>query len=383
MKKAWLFQDHRQKQKLGDDCPYSVGWVDPDGKRKSKSVGTKSRAEKFARKLEGEMAAGTYKSVSNATWETFKDDYEAKLLAGMDPDTRDVMQRAINHFERIIKPAKPATINTRTVADFVAARRKESAHRPRKRADGKAGKGTATPPAKLVSPATVNKELRCLRAMLRKAAKWQYLPAVPEFDFLKEPGKLATYVAPEHFAAIYRACDAASCPSEQGYTPADWWRTLLVFAYMTGWRIGSILALRRADVDLEAGTAISRAADNKGKRDQLTPLHPLIVDHLRRLPSFGTFVFSFPNDRRGLYKEFQAIQAAAKVRPITKSSYGFHDLRRAFATMNADKMTPDALQALMQHRDYQTTQRYINMARQLNPVLQRLYVPELSVAASV
>ena len=30
-------------------------------------------------------------------------------------------------------------------------------------------------------------------------------------------------------------------------------------------------------------------------------------------------------------------------------------------------MTADALQALMQHKDYQTTQRYINMARQLKP----------------
>ncbi len=40
-------------------------------------------------------------------------------------------------------------------------------------------------------------------------------------------------------------------------------------------------------------------------------------------------------------------------------------------------MTPDALQLLMQHKDYQTTQRYINMARQLNPAVANLYVPEL------
>ena len=45
--------------------------------------------------------------------------------------------------------------------------------------------------------------------------------------------------------------------------------------------------------------------------------------------------------------------------------------------MNAATMTPEALQTLMQHKDYQTTQRYINMARQLNPAVQNLYVPEL------
>lgn len=45
-------------------------------------------------------------------------------------------------------------------------------------------------------------------------------------------------------------------------------------------------------------------------------------------------------------------------------------------------LTPDALQALMQHRDYQTTQRYINMARQLNPAVQNLYVPTLPLTVA-
>jgi hypothetical protein len=32
----------------------------------------------------------------------------------------------------------------------------------------------------------------------------------------------------------------------------------------------------------------------------------------------------------------------------------------------------------MQHKDYKMTQRYINMARQLNPALEKIYVPDLS-----
>jgi len=50
---------------------------------------------------------------------------------------------------------------------------------------------------------------------------------------------------------------------------------------------------------------------------------------------------------------------------------------RGFATMNADRVPPDVLQALMQHQDYQTTQRYINIARQLKPAAHNLFVPEL------
>jgi hypothetical protein len=35
------------------------------------------------------------------------------------------------------------------------------------------------------------------------------------------------------------------------------------------------------------------------------------------------------------------------------------------------------LQAIMQHKDFTTTQRYIKMARQLHPTAVNLYVPSL------
>jgi integrase len=358
---AWLFQDHRQKEKLGDKCSWSVGWIDPDAKRKSKKIGSKSMAEKFARKLEGQLAAGTYQTSTDKKWAEFRKEFEERGMPGTAPGTREATRYALNHFEKIIKPARINAITSRTFAEYVAIRQTE-----RVRKGGP-----------LVSPATVNKELRHLRVVVRKASKWGYLPRVPEIDFLKEHGKLATYVSPEHFAKLYQHADAARWPNDGPFEPADWWRALLVTAYMTGWRIGSLLALRREDVDLETGFALSRAADNKGKRDQRVPLHPLVLEHLRMLTSFSPLVFPWNNARRALFDEFHTIQQAAGVQPDGKRWYGFHDLRRAFATMNAATLTPDALQALMQHKDYQTTQRYINMARQLNPAVQSLYVPEL------
>jgi integrase len=247
-----------------------------------------------------------------------------------------------------------------------------------------------------VSPATVNKDLRHLRAALRKAYKWGYLPAVPDFDFEQEPKKLPRYVAPDHFAAIYRACDAARMPEDQPYPAADWWRALLVFAYMTGWRIGELLALPKDDLDLAAGTAVTRWEDNKGDRDDRVRLHPVVVDHLKRIAGFSPAVFPWNHNRRTLDAEFARVQRAAVVKdekgedvPLhllcrrkhehtpACHTYGFHDLRRAFATMNADKLTADALQALMRHKSYQTTQRYINMTRQLDEAVGVLHVPEV------
>src|SRR5258708_4259988 len=107
---------------------------------------------------------------------------------------------------------------------------------------------------------------------------------------LGEPRNLSTYVTPEHFAKIHSACDTATLPDRQPFPAADWWRGLIVMAYMTGWRISELIALRRDDLDLDAGTAITRARDNKGRRDDSVKLHDVVVTHLRKLPSFDPCV---------------------------------------------------------------------------------------------
>lgn len=61
--------------------------------------------------------------------------------------------------------------------------------------------------------------------------------------------------------------------------------------YMTGWRVSDMLGLRREDLDLDAATAVTRAEDNKGKRDEKVKLHPVVVDHLRKMASFDPHVF--------------------------------------------------------------------------------------------
>jgi integrase len=385
MARAWLFQDHRQKSKLGDKCPWSVGWIDPEGKRKSKRIGSNSAALKFARRKEGELAAGTYQDESRKRWADFRKEYESKVVELKSPGTKRVFVEALNSFERLCSPVFVRSVTTRTIDEFVSLRCKEPGLK----------KGD------LVSPATVNKDLRILRAAMRKARKWKYIPEVPDFEFVREPVKLIRYVTPEHFAAIYKACDHATFPQIANVSPADWWRALLTTCYMTGWRIGEVLALRREDVDFDKGTAITRHDDNKGKRDELVPLHPVVVDQLKRVVGFGLVVLSWPHRRELLWEEFTRIQGAAIVKDQKGNEvplklpcrgthehterchvYGFHDLRRAFATLNAERMTADALQHLMRHKSYATTQRYVNMARQLDSAVATLHVPDVLQSAT-
>jgi integrase len=370
MSKAWTFQKPSQVRVLGaDKAPHYVGWYEPDGRRKAQSCGVgfhgKKNAERLARKLEAELIEGTYqiKARSRKPWREFVEEYDRRVLTGLAGRSQYEALAALRHFQRIIKPIRVSSLSARHIADFIAARRQEGGIR----------KG------ELLSPATINKDLRHVKAALNMAREWGYLPATPKIRMEKVPEKVPTYVPPEHFAAIYQACEiAARWPEDQNYSPAYWWRALIVMAYMTGWRISALLALRRDDVDLGAGTALSRAKDNKGKRDQLVPLHPMIVEHLKRLPGFSPMVFPWGHGSRRIFSEFDRIQKAAGIcLKGRRDHYGFHDLRRAFATMNAGRLTPDALQALMQHKDYQTTQKYIAIARQLNPAVEALYVPDL------
>ncbi len=379
-KKAWIGQRSKDITTKGKaKSPWIVFWNTPDDKRREKSCGPgrdgRRLAEKLKERIHSELVSGTYGDRNGGTWSEFRERYESHAVDRLSPGSNGEIRTSLGHFERLMHPGKMSTISTMTIDDYVAARRKER---------GKKKRST-------VSPATVNKELRHLRAALRKARKWRYLSTLPDFEFIPEPESDPTYMTPEDFRAIYHGCEAATKPSGLPYEPEVWWQALLATAYMTGWRIGETLQLRRDDIDLEAGTARLRARTTKGRRHAVVRLHPVVIEHIKGIATFGEFVFPWHNHRRTLDTEFHRIQQAAGIHlPCDEDHehtdachlYGFHDERRAFATLNAGQLTADALQALMRHRSYQTTQKYISMAPQMDGAVDLLHVPEVLLAAT-
>ncbi len=375
--RAWLFQDSRQKKNLGDKAPWSVGWYF-EGKKQSKRVGSKSMAEKLKRKIEGELAAGLFKPPARKDWKAFRQEYEEKICPGLAPGTRELITTTMNHFERIAKPNKMAEIKTDVIDDYVARRRKER------------GKKQGSK----VSPATVNRELRHLKAAIRIAHDWGHLPTVPKFRKVRESEEIGQVITPEHFQLIYGACHAAEKPRSQACSPEEWWQALFVFALTTGWRISEILAFRREDLDLKTGAIITRADDNKGGRDDVDHLTPVALEHVKRILGFGPLVFTWPHDRRTLDTEFHRIQKAAVdedgerlvyltcpdagKHECTESChcYGFHALRRGYATLNADTMSGPVLQRKMRHKSFTTTLRYIGLADKMKAATEAVHAPE-------
>ncbi len=374
--KAWLFQDFRQKQKLGGSAPWSVGWIDPDGKRKSKRVGAKSVAEKHQRMIEGQLASGTYQNKSRKDWKSFREEFEKKILPRLAPRSQAVMRQSLDCFEKHCKPGRVATITTAAIDSFISKRTADRGI--------KAGSK--------VSAATINKDLRHLKAAIRVAAEWGYVVKSPKFRMVREESRIGHVITAENFQAIFAKCDTATAPSKQGFSAGDWWRALMMFAIGTGWRIEEILSLKWEDVNLETGAVITRAATNKGGRDDLDRLPGVVIDHLRLIRGFGAFVFHWPLSERRLWLAFHKIQEAAGVHLICPYAdrhectscchlYGFHALRRGYATFNVARMSGPLLQKKMRHKSFSTTLRYIQLADKMSEAAEAVFIPEVAKAA--
>ncbi len=394
MAKAWV------KTRVFDGATYHyVEYRDHRNKRRMKSYGPGDRGKRLAKneavRLDAELRTGKYaerelerereaaEEAKRMTWDRFVDEYDRKEIRLMPADSsRPLVRKSLELFGQICGNPMLHTITADTISEF-----------REKRAEARGKK-----PGSKISRATVNRDLRHIKAAIRAAEEWGHIDRAPKVKFLDELHELPRYVTPEHFAAIYGACDVATLPDEMHVPAANWWRALLFFAQMTGWRISEILALKWHDVDLDAGTAKTRARDNKGKRDAIVALHSVVLDQLQGLRTFHHNVFPWEHDRKLLTKHFHAIQTAAGIDlPCTVSGkastfvgpslehvctvaccrYGFHDLRRAFATMNAANMTRESLQALMRHQSSLTTERYINFARQIKPAVANLHVPKV------
>jgi integrase len=385
MQRAWTFQDPKQKAKLGDKCPWSVGWYDPQGRRRQKSVGSKSQAEKYCRRVEGELAAGVYGDRKRVKWSDFRTQFADVALAGKAKGTAVEYANALDSFERIVKLVYMDTITTKAIDTFKVKRAAEKCRR-RVPKDQAAGKPIATKRRRELlelsntSPATVNKELRHIRAALRKARKWGMLAEVPEIEMLKEPQHDPDFIDDATFKSLYEACDKMTRPGNMPYEPADWWRALLCFAYMTGWRIGEILELRREDLDLTTGVAKVAAEVTKGRREARIELPAAVIAHLKGIEGFADRVFEWPHHERTLWADF----AALKVEAGATFAGAFHRFRFGFANANVDSMDANLLQQLMGHQDPQTTRHYINAAARMkrSGIAERIHVPAFLQSAT-
>jgi integrase len=139
------------------------------------------------------------------------------------------------------------------------------------------------------------------------------------------------------------------------------WHALLLTAWSTGLRRGSLLAIRRRDVDLATGLVYVAGEQMKNRRAQSFQLCPEALEAIGRiwLPERDRLFVGLSSYL--LNRHFALILAAANVPPSRRKGLNkFHCLRRTTATAIASRAGVAAASALLGHSDHYVTGRYLD-----------------------
>jgi len=218
--------------------------------------------------------------------------------------------------------------------------------------------------AKTVRPATVNCDLRHLRAAMEKARLWYHLPVNPfdAVEHLRVHQKELRILGADEVATLLETCRMLSEPSN-----ALRWETFIYLAVTCGFRRGELLNLRWQDVDLPGLliklTCREEWQTKSGKnRVAFLDAHSVnLLESLRKQQAaklrISEFVFVSEEGNcwgKNLSRDFQCLVTRSKLPRFT-----LHDLRRTFCSALANANVQEAVvQKLAGHASMATTLQY-------------------------
>jgi integrase len=207
------------------------------------------------------------------------------------------------------------------------------------------------------SPATANKVLRHLYAILRYAKETGVLLGnVPAKVCLKEPRRL-----PEAWTVDEVQVILAETLRESGTIdalPANrWWYSLLLAIYYCGGRVGAVIRTEPVDLLLDQRAIILRAANQKQRADQYLHLPDQVIAAVA--PIYGSRrkrVWPWPYCVRTLHRRFRRLLERAGVRYGQGKGGLFSKLRRTHASYMASTLPRSA------HRGSGTSRSFAMLA---------------------
>ncbi len=282
-----------------------VWWIeyyDHEKRLRRKRIGpNKAAAEQRYRKVMSARTEGRYIKKSPDACTLFKDltrwylDLpEVKAKRSYDRDERSLLKLLPFMGDRLNKDITPA---------LVEAYRQKRLSEPSGRT-----------PTTLTAPATVNREIACLKTIFSKAVKNDKAERNPTqgVKMLKENNERDRILNPEEYARLL-----AHCPGHL--------KPIVKLAYYTGMRQGEILSLTWGQVDLKEGFIRLRPQDCKTNEGRLVPLNREIVEVLkamiRGLPGAKVFTRN-GNPIKSIREVFEATCRRSEIEGFT-----FHDLR--------------------------------------------------------
>ena len=218
-----------------------------------------------------------------------------------------------------------------------------------------------------VSPATVNLELRGLRAFFNRLIVWKYLEQNPcqGIRDIREVEKLPLFLTKEDLAKLL------------AHTKGDQLHDLILLAAMTGLRKGELLNLTWNDVDLKRGILIVRSSVSyrtKAGKIRSVPLNATAHQLLESITRTSDLIF--PGDRGGPYNHdflSRRFKRAVLKCGLDKRLH-FHSLRHTFASLLVQDGVPlYNVQRLLGHSSARVTEIYAHLGHaELSGSVERL-----------
>ncbi len=194
---------------------------------------------------------------------------------------------------------------------------------------------------KKVKPATINRDLACLKHLYNKAIDWdlvEYNP-VRKIRFLKEPPGRIRYLTSEEINRLFK-----NCPEQ--------FKPVVTIALNTGLRKSEIFSLKWKNIDFKNHILIVEHSKNNEKR--ILPMNSTVYNILHKYPRKDEYIFSIKNSRRLFEKAVEKAEI---------KNFKFHDLRHTFASYLAmSGCNLKTIQELMGHKDIRMTIRYAHLS---------------------
>lgn len=205
---------------------------------------------------------------------------------------------------------------------------------------------------KLVSPATVNRELTLLKHMFTKAIAWEKAAGNPvkAVRLLRESNGRVRFLSREEEDHLLAEC-------------GEQLRVLVVAALHTGFRRGELLSLCWSDIDLDNGLITVQASYAKNGERRSVPISRTlrgVLVGLRGSSSGSDNVFRNRHGRSYI-SPTSAFEAAVNRAGLT--DFRFHDLRHTFASrlvMGGQDLR--TVQELLGHKSITMTLRYSHLS---------------------
>ncbi|WDI42110.1 tyrosine-type recombinase/integrase [Bremerella sp. P1] len=365
----WKTEAVKFQKEVNEGDRVMVFWKTADGKTGEKMMPSPYRA--------GFKEAATYrdkKTTELATlqeavpegktaWKAFRTEFEKDKLQGTGSERKaDLTVRdynsLLNRVESILAPKCVEDLDDKGVANF---RSKLMSQKAKQAKDGK------------LSPGSIAKNIRYLKAVLSYARRKGYRVA-NHVESVKTWPSDTRFFPDEALRKIFAVIDSAQRPAlDAPYSCSAWWEGFLWIQRSNGLRLSEALNLKWEDVSLDQATL--HIPFQKNGQATTLPLSEQTVSYLRKLVDLGeTHVFPTGGlHEKSLYEEFHRLQALAGVHlrcllasrdadhvcTPSCSFFGFHSLRKAFCSINAQNGMPlEVLCALARHSSVSVTQKY-------------------------